>query len=62
MSAATEHRTRRRDNREIVNQVRCPECGVWGDVDADQLAGRVSCICPECGWHGYFARGAGDPE
>lgn len=32
----------------------CPGCGQWADVDEDQLAGTVSLVCPECGWHGYI--------
>ena len=31
----------RRDG-EIVWQFRCPECHRWGDIDDDQLNGRVS--------------------
>jgi hypothetical protein len=27
---------------EPVFQLRCPGCGVWGDLDDDQLHGRVS--------------------
>jgi predicted RNA-binding Zn-ribbon protein involved in translation (DUF1610 family) len=38
--------------RHLQAQAECPECGVWGDVDSDQLRGEVSLICPECGWHG----------
>lgn len=34
-------RTVRRDG-EIVWQFRCPSCGEWGDIDDDQLHGRVS--------------------
>lgn len=40
--------------RQLQPQAKCPGCGTWGDVDADQLAGRVSLICPECGWHDYI--------
>lgn len=29
----------------------CPGCGVIGRADEDQAAGRVSCECPQCGWH-----------
>lgn len=30
---------------------RCPGCAVWGHLDDDQFYGRVSILCPECGWH-----------
>lgn len=36
-----ELRVRVRDGEEVV-QLRCPGCGVWGDLDDDQLHGRVS--------------------
>jgi hypothetical protein len=38
---------------EPQNQAKCPGCGQWADVDAEQWCGDVSLICPECGWHGY---------
>jgi hypothetical protein len=34
-------------------QAKCPDCGIWGDVDDEQLAGTVSLICA-CEWHGYI--------
>lgn len=34
-----------------VYQVRCPNCGKWGDIDDAQLRGRVSMLHEECGWH-----------
>lgn len=43
-----------RDDTEVW-QVRCPTCAVWGDVDNDQLHGRVSTLHAVedggCGWH-----------
>jgi len=33
----------------LVWQLRCPECGHWGDIDDDQLHGRVSCDHADCG-------------
>lgn len=37
----------------IVWQLRCPECHHWGDVDDDQLRGRVSIDHTDtgCGFH-----------
>lgn len=29
----------------------CPNCGVRGTIDEDQLKGRVSVDCPECDYH-----------
>ena len=43
------------DRRHLQSQAKCPGCGVFGDVDEDQLRGSVSLICPECGWHGHIA-------
>lgn len=40
----------RRDGLRIW-KVRCPECGIWGDVDYEQLDGRVSLDCPNCPYH-----------
>lgn len=34
------HQTRR--DGELVWQLQCPACGHWGDIDDDQLHGRVS--------------------
>lgn len=42
------------DFRHLQQQARCSNCGVWGDVDAEQARGAVSLICPECGWYGYI--------
>jgi hypothetical protein len=44
------------DERHLQPQAKCPGCGVWGDVDEDQLTGRVSLVCEEdgCGWHGHI--------
>ena len=30
-------------------KLRCPECGHWGDIDEDQLRGRVSLDHTNCG-------------
>lgn len=36
----------------IVWQFRCPECHHWGDIDDDQMHGRVSIDHSEaCGFH-----------
>jgi hypothetical protein len=37
----------------IVWKVECPRCKTWGEVDADQWTGSVSCDCPTegCGFH-----------
>jgi endogenous inhibitor of DNA gyrase (YacG/DUF329 family) len=29
----------------------CPICGTEAELDDDQYYGKVSVICPECGWH-----------
>jgi hypothetical protein len=34
----------------FVKKVRCPQCGVWRDIDDDQYFGRVSMLC-DCDWH-----------
>lgn len=39
-----------RDGKEQL-QLQCPGCKTWGDVDHDQIAGLVSCVCPKCGAH-----------
>ncbi len=39
-------------DRHLQPQAKCPTCGVWADVDEDQLAGKVSLLC-DCGWHGW---------
>jgi hypothetical protein len=45
-----ELRVRERDG-ETVWQLNCPACGKWGDLDDDQLRGRVSVQHEECGFH-----------
>jgi len=30
---------------------KCPECGALGKIDEEQLQGKVSIICSECGNH-----------
>jgi len=30
---------------------KCPECGALGQIDEEQLQGKVSIICSECGNH-----------
>jgi hypothetical protein len=35
----------------FIIQLRCPGCGKWGDLDDDQLHGRVSTHHEECGFH-----------
>lgn len=42
------------EDRFLQAQAQCPGCDAWGDVDADQLEGRVSLVCSECDWHGYI--------
>ena len=32
---------------------RCPECGALGRIDQEQLEGKVSIRCSECGHHYY---------
>lgn len=39
---------------ELVWKLRCPQCGRWGQIDEDQLYGRVSVDHtdpPECTFH-----------
>ena len=36
--------------------VRCPDCKGVGEIDQDQLEGRVSVACP-CGGHFYIKEG-----
>lgn len=43
----------RRDG-EIIQKAKCPGCGKWEDIDADQKLGTVSLVCEICGWHGYI--------
>jgi hypothetical protein len=38
----------------VITQAACPGCYIWADLDEDQAEGKVSMICPECGWHGYI--------
>lgn len=33
-----------------VWKLRCPGCGTVGEIDDDQVNGRVSLLC-RCGWH-----------
>lgn len=33
----------------LVWEGECPTCGVWGELDDDQIAGRVSIQCPKEG-------------
>lgn len=42
-------RTTTRDDKDIT-QLCCPDCGKWGMLDEDQLAGKVSILC-DCGFH-----------
>lgn len=41
-----------RDGEEL-HELQCPRCGVWGQLDRDQLEGRVSaaCVTPACTFH-----------
>jgi hypothetical protein len=43
-------RERNRDGK-IINQLCCPDCETWGDLDDDQYNGRVSIQCPVCDYH-----------
>lgn len=36
---------------EAMYWLRCPECGGLGQIDDDQLHGRVSVLCDDCGYH-----------
>ncbi len=40
----------RRDD-EMVWKFMCPGCGLVGEVDLDQVQGRVSIDCPNCPFH-----------
>ena len=31
--------------------IRCPSCGVVGQIDSEQLRGEVSIDCPDCEYH-----------
>jgi hypothetical protein len=42
-------RTVVRDDEPMI-QVRCPNCGSWGDIDGDQLHGRALTQHVECGF------------
>jgi len=33
-----------------IKKLRCPDCGIFGQIDDDQFHGRVSVLC-ECGFH-----------
>lgn len=35
----------------LVVKGQCPTCKAWADLDDDQLHGRVSIQCTECGFH-----------
>jgi hypothetical protein len=35
---------------EIIVKLKCPKCGLWGDLDKDQFFGMVSVLC-DCGFH-----------
>lgn len=47
-----ETRTVTRDG-EPVFQLKCPGCGTWGDLDDDQINGRISiqCVQDGCSFH-----------
>lgn len=47
-----EFRLRSRDGAVVV-QLLCPICGVWGDLDSDQILGAISIQCPTegCQYH-----------
>lgn len=34
-----------------VRELKCPECGTWGEIDDDQFHGHVSVLHEECGYH-----------
>lgn len=34
----------------LIWKLKCPGCGTWGEIDDDQLNGRVSTWC-SCGYH-----------
>ncbi len=35
---------------EPITKLKCPGCEQWGDMDDDQLNGRISTWC-DCGFH-----------
>jgi len=35
----------------ILRFFQCPGCGVKAMIDEDQYRGKVSLLCPECGFH-----------
>ena len=37
---------------QLEGNVKCPECGYWGDEYAEEenLTGQTVLECPECGW------------
>lgn len=39
----------KRDGVPVV-KLQCPKCEVWGDIDQDQIEGKISLLC-ECGFH-----------
>lgn len=55
METTVDTRSIERDG-EPVLQAKCPACETWGDIDTDQETGRVSLICPLCGWHGWVKK------
>lgn len=34
----------------LIWKMKCPACKVWGELDNDQLFGKVSVLC-NCGFH-----------
>lgn len=40
-----------RQDDEAVWKFCCPGCGLVGEVDLDQVQGKVSIDCPECDFH-----------
>ena len=40
-----------KDKPDEALKFKCPGCNVWGEIDEDQLYGKVSCWCRLCGWH-----------
>ena len=34
----------------------CPKCGIFAKIDKEQYAGKVSVICPDCGFHQVLKR------
>ncbi len=46
---------------ELIWQLKCPKCGIWGEIDDDQFRGKVSVLCKnkisdkQCGYHKKIA-------